>query len=155
MIQTKDSLKPDTKDGFALSTRDKYTNNSDTARNANLAQDKDQSQHSRDSSSPKKIEVTPFTLPPKNKKVENLNAGDYYYRALELQPSDYSTEVLRQEGVSFIERSEICTSYVFQGLSLQQLQELKFKDPEEFEKLRKNGYRRDENSQKKFSCTIL
>jgi SpoVK/Ycf46/Vps4 family AAA+-type ATPase len=103
----------------------------------------------------KKVEITPFDLPRKTREDEDLNACDYYYRALELQPSDYSVEVLRQEGVSFIETSQIRTSHMFKGYSLQQLAELKFKDPEEFEKLRKNGYKLQEDTKRNLSCTMI
>lgn len=128
-----------------LSTQD-FTNTLDTSRIINLAQE---------STSSKKVEITPFTLPEKKKKLEDCNAGDYYYQTLELQLTDYSAEVLRQEGVSFNETSEIRTSFMFKEMSLQQLQELRFKDPEQFENLRMNGYRRQADSQKKLSCTML
>jgi hypothetical protein len=103
----------------------------------------------------KKVEIAPFDLPRKERGDDELNACDYYYKALELQPSDYSVEVLRQEGVSFIETSQIRTSFMFKGYSIHQLSELKFKDPEEFEKLRKNGYKLQEETKKNLRCTMI
>lgn len=136
-----------------LSTRDQITG-SDTHRS--LGDNKNSSQIIRsDTFGGKKVEITPFDFPRKVRGDEDLNAYEYYYKALELQPSDYSVEVLRQEGVSFIETSQVRTSHMFKGYSLQQLAELKFKDPEEFEKLRKNGYKLQEDTKKNHTCTMI
>lgn len=74
-----------------------------------------------------------------------LSPCEDFYRSFEIKPSEFSLEVFRQDRVRLDNKREIKAVIDSSSLNVTDLRSLKELDPDTFENLRRNGYRREDN----------